>query len=567
MATSLPRVAPTHDLPLLDLPALDLATPVTVARAFVRELERFGIEQVFGIPGGACSPLDDALLDSRIRMITCQHEALAAYMAIGYHRATGRPGVVIVTSGPGVLNTAPALAAARLDDDGLVVIAGDVMRQNADRGALQDGGARGLQLDAAMGALAGEAETVRHAFQAQARLGQALFRAAATPASPTVLSVPVDVLRAQASPCAVFGAPAPVPAAGEEALEAAVSVLSRVRQGLVWLGVGARSLGEALVPALERLGWPVITDSEGRGVISDEHPLRVGCFGVGDDGAAHAWLTRHPPGAILAIGARFDDTTTNGYAAELHQPRLVQIDHSALRLARGLPAAVAIHADIPSTVAAIAARMPGASVSIPRRPVAVALPLQNTPFDPRAVVVALQRCFPADTTFTSDIGNHLLATLTRLRVRRAGQLHISQGLGGMGSGIGMAFGLAAAGVRPVVGICGDGGALMAGNDVATCVKYRLPVVLAIFHDGHLGMVHHGVTRIYGRSDPYALPPVDFVAWARALGADAMRIESEADLQAAAGRELRGPLVLEIPIDPAIRLENPREKVFAFPEAT
>src|SRR5688572_17641922 len=116
----------------------------------------------------------------------------------------------------------------------------------------------------------------------------------------------------------------------------------------------------------------------------------------------------------------------------------------------------------------------------------------------------------------------------------------------MGLGIGMAFGLAAAGTRPVVGICGDGGVLMAGNDVGTCAKYGLPVVLAVFHDGHLGMVQHGITRTFGRSDPYAVPAVDLVAWARALGAEAMRIESERDLQTAARRELHGPLVLDIP---------------------
>lgn len=106
---------------------------------------------------------------------------------------------------------------------------------------------------------------------------------------------------------------------------------------------------------------------------------------------------------------------------------------------------------------------------------------------------------------------------------------------------------------------------MAGNDVATCAKYALPVVLAIFRDGHLGMVRHGNLRVFGRSDPYALPPVDFVAWARSLGADAMRIECEADLEQAARRELRGPLVLDIPIDPERRLENPREMVFNFPQ--
>lgn len=536
-----------------------------MARALVDELERFGIDRVFGIPGGACSPLDHALLGSRIQMITCQHEAIAAYMATGYHRATGRPGVVIVTSGPGVLNVAPALAAARQDDAGLVVLAGDVMRAHADRGALQDGGPGGLQLDVVLRALCENAHTVRHPFQARTRVHQALTRAIGTPPAPSLLSLPVDVLRAAPSPCIPFAAPARPPRADEDALHLAVDTLAGAEHGIVWLGVGARAFGPALRPALEQLGWPVVTDAEGRGVIPDGHPLWVGCIGIGDDGRTQAWLQRRPPDAILALGARFDDPTTNGYAPELHVPRLVQIDHSPARLSRGLPTAVAIHADIPATVTALVARLPACTTPPVPSPLAVPAPLGAPPFDPHAVVTALQRHFPADTTFTTDIGNHMLATLNRLRVARADQLHMSQGLGGMGSGIGLAFGLAAGGVHPVVGICGDGGALMAGNDVATCAKYQIPVVLAIFRDGHLGMVQHGNNRCYGSSDPYALPAVDLVAWARSLGAEAVRIEHEDDLRAAASRELRGPLVLEIPIDPQVRFANPREMVFNFPE--
>src|SRR5690606_7857322 len=138
-------------------------------------------------------------------------------------------------------------------------------------------------------ALCGESHTVRHAFQAQTFVSRALSRAAATPATPPSLSIPVDVLRADASPTAVFAAVAPLQTADEAIVRMAAGELADAHRGLVGLGVGARPHGLALGPVLERLGWPVVTDAEGRGVIPDDHPLRVGCIGVGDDGSAQAW--------------------------------------------------------------------------------------------------------------------------------------------------------------------------------------------------------------------------------------------------------------------------------------
>jgi len=179
-------------------------------------------------------------------------------------------------------------------------------------------------------------------------------------------------------------------------------------------------------------------------------------------------------------------------------------------------------------------------------------------------VRSLQQAFGPQAVFTTDIGNHLVFAAEELEVRQADGFHAAIGVGGMGSGIGTAIGLALAhrGSRPVVGICGDGSFLMHGSEIATCAKYGIPLVLAVFNDGQLGMVEHGNHRVFHRSTGCETPDVRVRLAATAYGADAMYIHSEDDLVAAASRTLTGPLVLEIPIDPNVQAANPRASTFA-----
>ncbi|RYZ62023.1 MAG: hypothetical protein EOP08_12705, partial [Proteobacteria bacterium] len=148
---------------------------MNVAAAMVQILVQAGIDTVFTIPGGASSAISHALtLEPRIRMVVCQNETTAGYAAAGWHRATGKPGVLVVTSGPGALACCAALAAARLDDDGIVVVAGDVSNRDRARGTLQDGGIRGLALATVMAPLARHVVRIEHAHQAAAAFTQAL---------------------------------------------------------------------------------------------------------------------------------------------------------------------------------------------------------------------------------------------------------------------------------------------------------------------------------------------------------------------------------------------------------
>jgi acetolactate synthase-1/2/3 large subunit len=324
---------------------------------------------------------------------------------------------------------------------------------------------------------------------------------------------------------------------------------------------------------------PVITDLEAKGVFPESNPLSLGIFGVGGSDRA----TRYLEGGVdllITVGSRLDDTTTVNYSPLL-QPKgtLVQIDHDPRRLGRAYRPDVTVCADLNATLERIVGSLPLMSGldllardkelrMVPK--LALEVPsLGSAPHDPRAVVVALQRAFDEDSTvFTSDIGNHLLFAGLHLECNRPDQFHVSLGLGGMTSGIGIAMGLAQAygNSRRVVAICGDGGLMMCGNELATCARYEVPVILAVFNDGQLGMVQHGSERVYGRSHDFRTPTTNLTAYARAVGADAIRVETEDDLLRAAHSGWRRPLLLDIPIMPGLRAQNPRDETLNFPEA-
>jgi acetolactate synthase-1/2/3 large subunit len=540
---------------------------MTVADAIIELLARAEIDTVFGVPGGACSALDDALARARdVRFVVCQNETTATYAAAGWHRATGRPGVVIVTSGPGALNTCAPLAAARLDHDGVVVIAGDVSRRDRGRGTLQDGGQAGLDLASVMRPLAGVAVRIEHPHHAVAATWDALQRARGRHALPSFVEIPVDIQRSPRVPVALFDAVDDrVAAIVPEQLTALVAAIDRGARPTLFVGRGvARACAGAQVARLaERLCAPVLVDAEGRGALSSDHPWHVGTYGVGDSGRGDAWVRAHRPDPLITIGARLDDTTTAGYATDLLGGRVIQIDEDRTHLGRATPIELGVAGDLVPLLTALTTAVRPRSGQPPLRSVTTTPPLGAAPFHPCAAAAALQRAFAPDTVFASDIGNHMLAALQSMTFDGATRLHFSPGLGGMGSGIGLALGLALGRGRPVVCICGDGGLAMYGNELLTAVAHRAPLVLAVFQDRQLGMVRHGNERVFGSSDRYAIDGFDIAAWARALGAHGEVADDETRLAALAAAKLDLPRVIALPIDPEARVRNPREHSFNF----
>jgi acetolactate synthase I/II/III large subunit len=563
-----------------------MGTTRSVASSLILMLQECGISRVFGIPGGTISPVFDALLDTKIKFVSCQHETMAVYSARGYARATNRPGTVLVTSGPGILNAITGIAAAHATEAPIIVIAGDVATSSAGRGALQDGGPGGLDLVHMLAPITKFSMSLVRGSRAAPLVAEAITAAMAPPRGPVFLNLPVDVARMQIAAMTRHTAPTLPPGSAiessrriQDACRRVAGMLVEARRPVLLAGIGARhaQAGPLLLQLAETADCPVITDIEGKGIIPESHPLALGVIGVGARGSAAAYI-KEGVDLIISVGSRFDDTTTNNYGIIREGVEtLVQLDYDRRRLGRGYAADYTFACEIPLALEGILRELPalGGAAAETRRELRLALrtspppvraQLGAPPHDPRSAATTLIQQFDQTTVFTADIGNHMLFTAECLESENPERFHVDVGLGGMGSGLGTAIGLQLGygSERQVVCVIGDGGLLMVGNEIATCVEQKLPLVIAVFNDGHLGMVRHGYERIYGRSDPYTTPRVNIAEYARSLGAQGVYVDSEATLKRALREPRTVPLVLDIPINPRVEAQNPREATVNFP---
>lgn len=570
--------ASTHKLVPRAVPA---RRETRVADQIAEVLVRHRIDRVFGIPGGAISPVFDALFGAGIELVTCQHETMAVYAAAGYARATGCPGVVAVTSGPGALNALTGLASAGRDELPVMVLSGEADMRNFGRSPLQDGSASGLDLMTMVRPLTKFAEMAMRPERAPTIVDQALSVINQQPCGAAFVSLPVNLTHSSVIP-------ARMPALISRGLEPDLATCRRIATLLagasrpaIMLGVGAKraGVGQLVLEIAEAMRIPVLTDIEGKGVFPESHPLSLGVFGVGNRGKAHAFLAE-PVDLMLAIGCRFDDTTTGGYAEALRPEygELVQIDHDPNRIGRSYAPDIAMSADLGRTLQLVQELLPTPTPQLiierdravrayrPDPPVPATF-VSKAPHDPRLIAPAVREIVGPDAAFVCDIGNHMLFTAQSLSVDRPDSFWVSLGLGGMGSGIGTAIGmqLAYGHLKQVVCICGDGSMMMSGNELATCARYGIPLITIVFNDSQLGMVDQGFRGLFGRTPDFRNPEVDFANYGRSLGLAAERLENLADLPDIIAKYPGRPLLIDVPINPDTSTLNPRVDILSADE--
>ncbi len=543
-----------------------------VADQLAQTLRLYGIERVFGIPGGTISPVIDALAAAGIELVICQHESTAVYAAAGYAGATGRPGVVAVTSGPGALNALTGLAAADLGELPVLVLSGEASSHNFGRGALQEGSAFGLDLMAITRPITKFCELVVRPQRVCTVVAQALRVIAQQPHGAAFVSLPIDITSASTIPTDVpFAGPQGRARPDPGTCRQIAQLIDTAHLPAIMLGVGARraGIGPIVMEIAQTHGIPVLTDIEAKGVFPESHPLALGVFGVGGNGQARDYLAQ-PVDLLLTLGCRFDDTTTANYDELLRPPAgtLIQIDHDPTRIGRSYTPDLAVLGDMSEALEIIRdgltrppTKKPGMGRLSPVQSIDVH---KAAPHDPRLLPPLLRKVFGSDAIFCCDIGNHMLFSAQNLKVDQPDGFWVSLGLGGMGSGIGTAIGLqlALGRRRQVVCICGDGGMLMSGNELATCVRYGIPLVTIVFNDQHLGMVQQGFRATFGRAPDLSCPRVDFTGFGRALGLQTAHLERLLDLETFVDRHQGQPVLIEVPVDPSVRPKNPRIDVLS-----
>jgi acetolactate synthase-1/2/3 large subunit len=537
----------------------------TAARVMLQAFARRGVRVAFGIPGGFISPLFDALADvGEIQLVTTRHEGMAAYCAAGHAIATGEPALVLTTAGPGITNAITGIAGATVESLPLIAIGGEVATTASSRGSIQETTQNGVDAVAMLRTATRWSARVEAAGLVSGAAERAYDIAKGPVPGAVFLSLPLDLSNAPTGSLRpmVWAEPAPSPRPDPRVCAELAARLQRARRPLLVVGNGARGAVTEVRELARRLSIPVVTTPHGKGVFPESDPLHLGVVGFGGHTSAISYVMSRPD-VICVVGSRLGDFPTNGWALPLAGTEAtIQIDRDRFLIGRNYPVTLGIVSDAASALRQTLERIP-ADFSPPARGCGIErFRIADTksdavPLKPAKVLHSLQQAFP-DAFWFSDQGEHCAFALHYLAIDEPERFRSLLGWASMGSGLGAAIGFQHA--RPgerVVCICGDGGFLMHAGEILTCVENGINLVLVIFNDGRLNMVHHGFQAVFGRR-PEALPSkiADIADVARALGAKGVKIEVPADLAVDNLKRIAahdGPVVLDVRIDPEFAL--------------
>jgi len=529
------------------------------AHLLCRLLEEQGVDLVFGYPGGAIMPFYHALPESPgLRHVLVRHEQAAAHAADGYARASGRPGVCVATSGPGATNLVTGLATAQMDSSPVVAITGQVPRAMIGRDAFQETDVIGITLPITKHSVAVDditelPEKVREAFHiaTEGRPG------------PVLIDIPKDV---QNQKMEWDGAPVrrlegrTRPAREgrrlSEDLAAAARLITEARRPLLMIGHGV-ILGNAYAEVLafaEKTGIPVITTLLGISAIPESHPLHLGMPGM--HGEVHVNRAIQHADVILGIGLRFDDRVTGNTAGFAPQAKIIHVDLDPSEIGKNIPVAVALVGDARDITCRLMELVPSRQCDVWREEIRGFMrsrqELYRGDMSPETILDAIREGSGPGCTVVADVGQHQMwvAKLFGFEERNS---HISSGgLGTMGFAVPAAMGVHFARPgRPVWAISGDGGFQMNMQEIATMVQEGIPVKMAIFNNGYLGMVRQWQQFFHGRR--YSATPIwspDYVKLAEAYGIAGYRVEHSRQIDEAVERAVRdpGPALVEFLIE-------------------
>jgi acetolactate synthase-1/2/3 large subunit len=533
-------------------PNVESGETLTGAEIVMRCLKAEGVEFVFGYPGGAVLHIYDAIFKQKdVKHILVRHEQGAIHAADGYARATGKCGVALVTSGPGVTNAVTGIATAYMDSIPMVVLTGQVPTRAIGEDAFQECDTVGITRPAVKHNF-----LVRDVSQLAITIKKAFHIATTGRPGPVVVDIPKDVSNLTAQ----FHYPerislrsySPVTKGHGGQIKKALGLLLEAKRPMIYVGGGA-ILGNASAEVTElvrALGFPVTNTLMGLGAYPANDKQFVGMLGM--HGTVEANMAMQNSDVLLAVGARFDDRVIGNpahFAAGNPARKIVHIDVDPSSISKRVRVDIPIVGGVKEVLTELLAQMK----ATPQRPDPAALAAwwaqiaawrakdclkydrHSKIIKPQAVIEALYKVTKGDAYVTSDVGQHQMWAAQFYRFDKPRRWINSGGLGTMGVGLPYAMGVKLAFPdADVACVTGEASIQMCIQELSTCKQYKLPVKIVNLNNRYMGMVRqwqeffHG--NRYAESYMDALP--DFVKLAEAYGHVGMRIDQPADVEGA-----------------------------------
>ncbi len=519
--------------------------------ALIRALHDEGVDILFGYPGGAVLHIYDAIFNQdKVEHILVRHEQAATHAADGYARGTGKPGVVLVTSGPGATNAITGIATAYMDSIPLVVISGQVESRMIGSDGFQETDMVGVSRP-----------IVKHSFMVQnpadiPMIVKKAFHIATTGRpGPVVIDIPKDITDPKVKfdyeyPAEIKMRSYAVPAKGHSGqIKKAVKVLMAAKRPMIYAGGGVvQGNGSELLTALTRkLGFPITNTLMGLGGYPSSDELFLGMLGM--HGTYEANMAMHYCDVLLAIGVRFDDRVTNSDVTKFcPDATILHVDIDPASISKTVAADIPIVGSVISVLGEALSQIKNSKQKVDEKSLKVwwdqinkwrekdslhVTPSEDETIKPQQVIQAVHKITKGDAFVSSDVGQHQMFAAQYYGFDKPRRWINSGGLGTMGFGFPAAMGIQFAYPEAIsVCITGEGSFQMNLQELATCMQYKLPIKIICLNNRALGMVKQWQDMQYGgrhSHSTYAESLPDFKKLAESYGHVGIRIEKSSEL--------------------------------------
>ena len=543
-----------------------MSATMTGAQIVLKALQDQGVRHIFGYPGGAVLPIyDEIFQQDAVEHILVRHEQGATHAAEGYARSTGKPGVVLVTSGPGATNAVTGLTDALMDSIPMVCITGQVATHLIGNDAFQEADTVGITRPCTK-----HNYLVKSADDLPRILHEAFHVATTGRPGPVVVDIPKDVQFAEAKymrPTAVKHKTYKPQIKGDiEAIYTAVDLISKAKKPVFYSGGGVINSGpqasQLLREFVKLTGFPITSTLMGLGAFPSADPQWLGMLGM--HGTYEANLAMHDCDVMINIGARFDDRITGRLDAFSPNSKKIHIDIDPSSINKNVAVDVPIVGDVAHVLEDMLrvwksrAVEPDkkaltdwwAEIETWRRRKCLAYRKDDKAIKPQYAVERLYELTKGPNTYiTTEVGQHQMWAAQYYRFEEPNRWMTSGGLGTMGYGIPAAVGVQVA--HPdalVIDIAGEASVLMTMQEISTAVQYRLPVKIFILNNEYMGMVRQWQELLHGGrySSSYSEALPDFVKLAEAYGATGIRAEKPDELDDAIRKMMKtkGPVIFD-----------------------